>query len=220
MISLPAPRQRGDAAVIATNLRRLMARHGLTFVDVVEATGLDERTIRGVVRGANHPHARTLHKLAQRPGRRDRRAVPPAGRFSVAPVRSGHQHAGRICRRRPSETLRELVRSQLRRALQPLRRRRPAHRVRRARRRRGHERQARPVAPDQHHPRKRRGRVARRVRRYSLSPRERRTRAIPIQRITVAPLGSHTGTAHHGDRILQRLPFARTTPGTFRCSHP
>jgi transcriptional regulator with XRE-family HTH domain len=65
MISLPASRQRGDAAVIATNLRRLMARHGLTFVEVVEATGLDERTIRGVVRGANHPHARTLHKLAQ-----------------------------------------------------------------------------------------------------------------------------------------------------------
>jgi transcriptional regulator with XRE-family HTH domain len=64
MISLPASGQRGDAAAIATNLRRLMARHGLTFVDVVEATGLDERTIRGLVRGSNHPHARTLHKLA------------------------------------------------------------------------------------------------------------------------------------------------------------
>ena len=37
----------------------------MTYVDVVEATGLDERTIRGLVRGANHPHARTLHKLAQ-----------------------------------------------------------------------------------------------------------------------------------------------------------
>lgn len=64
MISLPSQSDRGDAMVIATNLRRLMARHGLTFVDVVDATGLDERTIRGLVRGASHPHARTLHKLA------------------------------------------------------------------------------------------------------------------------------------------------------------
>jgi transcriptional regulator with XRE-family HTH domain len=50
--------------VIATNLRRLMARDGLTFEDVVAATGLDERTVRGIVRGANRPHARTLNKLA------------------------------------------------------------------------------------------------------------------------------------------------------------
>ena len=53
-----------DSATIATNLRRLMARDGLTYDDVVAATGLDERTIRGLVRCANNPHARTLHKLA------------------------------------------------------------------------------------------------------------------------------------------------------------
>jgi transcriptional regulator with XRE-family HTH domain len=41
-----------------------MARDGLTFEEVVRATGLDERTVRGVVRGKNHAHARTLHKLA------------------------------------------------------------------------------------------------------------------------------------------------------------
>jgi transcriptional regulator with XRE-family HTH domain len=64
MISFSGSLPRGDAAVIATNLRRLMARNGMTFVEVVEASGLDERTIRGIVRGANHPHARTLHKLA------------------------------------------------------------------------------------------------------------------------------------------------------------
>lgn len=40
-----------------------MARDGLTFDDVVQATGLDERTLRGLVRGTNRPHARTLHKL-------------------------------------------------------------------------------------------------------------------------------------------------------------
>jgi transcriptional regulator with XRE-family HTH domain len=58
-----APRR--DAAAIAANIRRLMARHGLTYVDVVQATGLDERTVRGLVRGTNQPHARTLHRLAQ-----------------------------------------------------------------------------------------------------------------------------------------------------------
>lgn len=46
------------------NLRRLMARDGLTFEEVVAATELDERTLRGVVRGTTNPHARTLHKLA------------------------------------------------------------------------------------------------------------------------------------------------------------
>jgi transcriptional regulator with XRE-family HTH domain len=56
---------RDEAAAIATNVRRLMARDGLTYVDVVEATGLDERTVRGLMRGANRPHARTLHRLAR-----------------------------------------------------------------------------------------------------------------------------------------------------------
>ncbi len=59
-LSAPIP----NAAAIATNIRRLMARHGLTFDDVVEATGLDARTVRGIVRGTNTPHARTLNKLA------------------------------------------------------------------------------------------------------------------------------------------------------------
>ena len=56
---------RQNAQAIAANVRRLMARDGLTFTDVGEMTGLDERTIRGLVRGANNPHARTLHKFAQ-----------------------------------------------------------------------------------------------------------------------------------------------------------
>jgi len=42
-----------------------MARQGLTYRDVVAATELDERTVRGLVRGTSTPHARTLHKLAQ-----------------------------------------------------------------------------------------------------------------------------------------------------------
>lgn len=53
-----------DAATVALNLRRLMARDGLTYDDVVAAAQLDERTLRAVSRGRNNPHARTLHKLA------------------------------------------------------------------------------------------------------------------------------------------------------------
>jgi transcriptional regulator with XRE-family HTH domain len=64
VISLSISTPRGDAATIAANLRRLMARDGLTYVEVVAASGLDERTIRGIARGKNQPHARTLHKLA------------------------------------------------------------------------------------------------------------------------------------------------------------
>jgi transcriptional regulator with XRE-family HTH domain len=64
MISMSQAKFDGGAKVIAVNLRRLMARHGLTFDDVVRATGLDERTVRGLARGMNNPHARTLTKLA------------------------------------------------------------------------------------------------------------------------------------------------------------
>ena len=56
---------RDEAAVLAANVRRLMARDGLTYTDVVQTTGLDERTVRGLLRGTNHPHARTLHRLAE-----------------------------------------------------------------------------------------------------------------------------------------------------------
>src|SRR5882672_7262725 len=46
------------------NVRRLMARFGMTLTDVVAATGLDERTLRSILRGTTQPHAKTLHKLA------------------------------------------------------------------------------------------------------------------------------------------------------------
>jgi transcriptional regulator with XRE-family HTH domain len=55
----------GHAAAVAGNLRRIMARDNLTFDEVVAATELDERTLRSLARGVTHPHARTLHKLAQ-----------------------------------------------------------------------------------------------------------------------------------------------------------
>ena len=36
----------------------------MSIQDVSGRTGLDERTIRGLVRGTNKPHPRTLHRLA------------------------------------------------------------------------------------------------------------------------------------------------------------
>jgi transcriptional regulator with XRE-family HTH domain len=64
MISLSPATSSRSASAVAVNLRRLMARHGLTYDDVVRASGLDERTVRGMARGTNNPHARTLTKLA------------------------------------------------------------------------------------------------------------------------------------------------------------
>ncbi len=49
----------------AANLRRLMARDGLTLHDVVQRTGLNQRTIKGMLSGDHKPHARTLHRLAE-----------------------------------------------------------------------------------------------------------------------------------------------------------
>lgn len=49
---------------VASNVRRLMARTGLTLKQVVETTGLCERTVKGLLAGKNKPHARTLHRLA------------------------------------------------------------------------------------------------------------------------------------------------------------
>lgn len=46
------------------NVQRLMALLNMTQSQVVEATGLDERTVRSMLQGATRPHARTLHKLA------------------------------------------------------------------------------------------------------------------------------------------------------------
>lgn len=61
----PHPIARSSSAVVAHNVRRLMAEHGLTYDDVVEASGLDARTVRAIVRGEKQTQARTLQKLAR-----------------------------------------------------------------------------------------------------------------------------------------------------------
>lgn len=47
------------------NIRRLMARRDLSLADVATAAGLDQRTVRSLIRDESRPHAHTLHKLAQ-----------------------------------------------------------------------------------------------------------------------------------------------------------
>ena len=46
------------------NLRRVMAQLGLTIGQVVEKTGLDKRTVKGILDGSNKPQPRTIHRLA------------------------------------------------------------------------------------------------------------------------------------------------------------
>jgi transcriptional regulator with XRE-family HTH domain len=53
------------ATLHGINVRRLMARLDMTQQDVVDATGLDERTVRSILQGVTRPHARTLYKLAE-----------------------------------------------------------------------------------------------------------------------------------------------------------
>ena len=46
------------------NLARLMAAQGLSIQEVVHRTGLDQRTIRGILQGSQKPHARSLSRVA------------------------------------------------------------------------------------------------------------------------------------------------------------
>lgn len=49
----------------ADNLRRLLARQGMTLAALASAANVDERTIRGLLSGRSaRPHARTLSRLA------------------------------------------------------------------------------------------------------------------------------------------------------------
>ena len=48
----------------AANLRRLMARSGVSLAELARRSGLDLRTVRGVLDGTKQPHPSTLNKLA------------------------------------------------------------------------------------------------------------------------------------------------------------
>ncbi len=49
----------------AANIRRLMAREGLTIGVLSERAEIDPRTLKGLLGGTIQPQPRTLHKLAQ-----------------------------------------------------------------------------------------------------------------------------------------------------------
>ncbi len=48
----------------ALNLRRLMAREGLTLSELVRRSGLNHRTLKDLLAGRQQPQSRTLHRLA------------------------------------------------------------------------------------------------------------------------------------------------------------
>jgi transcriptional regulator with XRE-family HTH domain len=48
----------------AANLRRLMAREGLTLAELLERSGLNHQTVKGILSGEKRPHSRTLYRLA------------------------------------------------------------------------------------------------------------------------------------------------------------
>jgi transcriptional regulator with XRE-family HTH domain len=48
----------------AANLRRLMAREGLTLAELVHRSGLNHRTLKDLLAGRHKPQPRTLHRLA------------------------------------------------------------------------------------------------------------------------------------------------------------
>jgi transcriptional regulator with XRE-family HTH domain len=56
---------RDSVLQVADNLRRLMARRGVSLDALVSASGVDRRTIAGLLRGKKRPHSRTLHRLAE-----------------------------------------------------------------------------------------------------------------------------------------------------------
>ena len=59
--------QRTDETLqkMGDNLRRLMADLGLTVSQVTEQTGVDQRTIKGVLDGTKKPQIRTFGRLAK-----------------------------------------------------------------------------------------------------------------------------------------------------------
>lgn len=77
------------AQVVANNVRRLMAKHGITYDQVVEACGLDHRTVRGIARGEKRPHAKTLHRLAEGLGVTPDELFVDAASISQAAAHSG-----------------------------------------------------------------------------------------------------------------------------------
>ncbi|HTQ40776.1 MAG TPA: helix-turn-helix transcriptional regulator [Pirellulales bacterium] len=55
----------GSFAIHAENLRRLMAREGLTLTELMLRSRLNHRTLKEILAGRRRPQPRTLHRLAE-----------------------------------------------------------------------------------------------------------------------------------------------------------
>ncbi|HEY2759923.1 MAG TPA: helix-turn-helix transcriptional regulator [Pirellulales bacterium] len=55
---------RNSTRDFAANLRRLMARDGLTLAQLIERSKLNHQTLKGLLSGNRQPQPRTLHRLA------------------------------------------------------------------------------------------------------------------------------------------------------------
>lgn len=54
-----------QADIVKINLHRVMAANNLTVVGLSDCTGLDQRTVRGILSGNKRAQPRTLHRLAE-----------------------------------------------------------------------------------------------------------------------------------------------------------
>lgn len=91
-----------QAELVAHNVRRLMARLGLTHAELIEAAGIDERTLRAVLRGSKRPHARTLYRLASGLGVEPDELFAAAGFISRATFdRQTNSTASEVVAQRP-----------------------------------------------------------------------------------------------------------------------
>jgi len=70
------------------NLRRLMAERGLTTDQVAESSGVDKRTIKGMLDGQKKPYPRTINRLAKGLG-------VPVDEFFVDPAQLLYRHFDR-----------------------------------------------------------------------------------------------------------------------------
>lgn len=80
------------------NLRRLIANFGLTIEQVVARTGVDRRTIVGILEGTATPHLRTLNRLANGLG-------VPADEFFLDPTQLLYRRFDRDTNPRVAEVL-------------------------------------------------------------------------------------------------------------------
>ena len=84
------------------NLLRLMADGGLSIHQVAGQTGLDQRTIRGLLARENKPRARTIHRLAQGLG-------VPVEEFFIDPAQLLYRHFDRHFDRQTNPVVEEVL---------------------------------------------------------------------------------------------------------------